>query len=122
MTTRDFTNRESASQSDPLILRFLQKKYEKQNKKEEIPAVQGRQMGAYYAALLGVGAMLLVILLGILRGTDVDLILVTSSRTLLVFSVIGFIAGKIAEMCVRESAKSMIRDMLRRSGQMQNEE
>jgi len=122
VTTKDFTNREPASQIDPLILRFLQKKYEKQNKKEEIPAVQGRQMGAYYAALLGVGAMLLVILLGILRGTDVDLILVTSSRTLLVFSVIGFIAGKIAEMCVRESAKSMIREMLRRSGQMQNEE
>ena len=118
MSSPDFGKWESSSQIDPLILRLLEKKYEKPSPPQELPA-KTRQLGLLYAAYIGISAMVIVILLGTLRGTDVDEILVAACRSLLIFCGIGFITGKIAEMCVHESAKSMIQDMLRRTAEHQ---
>ena len=118
MSSPDFGKWESSSQIDPLILRLLEKKYEKPSPSQEQPA-KTQQLGLLYAAYIGISAMVIVILLGVLRGTDVDEILVTACRSLLIFCGIGFVTGKIAEMCVHESAKSMIEDMLRRTAEQQ---
>ena len=115
MSSPDFGKWESSSQIDPLILRLLEKKYEKPSFPSQEQPAKTRQLGLLYAAYIGISAMVIVILLGILRGTEVDEILVTACRSLLIFCGIGFITGKIAEMCVHESAKSMVQDMLRRT-------
>lgn len=115
MSSQDFTDWESASQIDPLILRLLQKQSDKPAARQVSHPVKQRRLCVLYAAVIGVSAMILVILLGVIRSTDVNLLLTNGCRSLLVFSVIGFIAGLIAEMCVRDAAKSMIREMLQRT-------
>lgn len=120
MANQDFRDWESSSQIDPMMLRLLQKKYEDHSAADLTPPPRTRRLGPLYAAFLGVGAMVLVILLGVVRGIDVDEILANGSRTLLLFCLVGFIAGKIAEMCVNESAKLMLHEMLRRTDQMHN--
>ena len=120
MTSQDFKDWESASQIDPLILRLLQKKYEKPAVQKDNYRVKQRRLCVLYAAFIGVSAMVMVIILGIIHCTDIDTVLANSCRSLLVFSVIGFITGKIAEMCVHESAKSMIREMLQRTVEQRN--
>jgi len=109
-----FQDWESAAHIDSRILRLLQKKYESPAAPQEKAPVKPRRLCLLYATFLGIGAMVMVLLIGILRGTDADFILAGSGRALLVFCGIGFIAGMIAEMCIRESAKSMIREMLQR--------
>ena len=118
MSSQDFKDWESALHIDPLILRHLQKKSHPPVASHEDRVVKQRNLGVLYAAFMGVGAMIMVILLGVIRYTDVDMILVNSSRALLVYGIIGFIAGKIGEMCLNESAKSMIRKMLQRTDQL----
>ena len=120
MSSQDFKDWESASQIDPLVLRLLQKKYLLPTVPKEEPPVKQRRLSVLYAAFIGVGAMVMVIILGVIRSTDVDIILVNCCRSLIVFCVIGFIAGKIAEMCVRDSAKSMLREMLQRTDDTRN--
>ncbi|MCL2117911.1 MAG: hypothetical protein FWH27_05730 [Planctomycetaceae bacterium] len=120
MSSQDFKDWESASQIDPLILRLLQKKNDKSALIRKEPPVKQRRLSVLYAAFIGVSAMILVMIVGVVRCTDVDMILANSCRTLMVFCVIGFITGMIAEMCVRESAKSMIREMLQRTDNTQN--
>ena len=120
MSSQDFKDWESALHIDPLILRHLQKKHDQAAVPQKDQIVKQRKLGILYAAFLGVGAMMMVILLGGIRCTDVDMILANSTRALLVYGIIGFIAGKIAEMCLNESAKSMIRKMLQRTDQRQN--
>ena len=120
MSSQDFKDWESALHIDPLILRHLQKKSHPPVASHEDRVVKQRNLGILYAAFMGVGAMIMVILLGVIRCTDIDTILINSTRTLLAYCVIGFIAGKIAEMCLNESAKSMLRKMLQRTDQLQN--
>ncbi len=122
VSQQDFRDWESSSQIDPLIFRLLQKKHENQqtvaglSKKHKV-----RRLGIMYATYLGIGALMVVILLGAFRGIDTDEILVRSVRMLIVFFGIGFVTGKIAEMCVQESAKSMLHEMLRRTELNQTE-
>jgi len=120
VSSQDYKDWESAANIDPFILQHLKKKYHPSAVPQQDQMVKQRKLGILYAAFLGVGAMIMVILSGVLRCVDVDIILVNGSRTLLVYCILGFIAGKIAEMCVRESAKSMIRKMLQRADQLPN--
>ena len=120
MSSQNFKDWESVTHIDPLILQHLKKKYNPPAVPQKDQIVKQRKLGVLYAAFLGVIAMIMVVLLGAIRCTDVDTILINSSRALLVYCTIGFVAGKIAEMCVRESAKSMIRNMLQRTDQLQN--
>jgi hypothetical protein len=120
VSSQDFKDWESSLKIDPLILQHLQKKYAQPAVPQEDHAVKQRKLGILYAAFIGVSAMIMVILVGVIRCTDVDIILANSARTLLVYSVTGFITGKIAEMCVQDSAKSMIRNMLQRADCLQN--
>ena len=118
---QDDTNWDSASQIDPLILKLIQKN-SRAPESEKTDSVEfkkkPRKLGTLYAIFIGISAMLLVMLLGIVRCTDVEVILVGAVRTLPVFCVLGFIAGTIAELCIRESAKSMLRLMLQRADAM----
>ena len=118
MSSQEFKDWESASKIDPLILRLLQKKYDRPDVPQEIPSMKQRHLSVIYAAFIGVSASVLVILLGMIRCTDVELILVHCCRNLVVFCVIGFMIGFIAEMCMRDSAKSMIREMLQRTDEL----
>ena len=121
MSSQEFKDWASDLKIDPLILPLLQNKYDQPAIPQKDQFVKQRNLGISYATFLGVGAMIMVILLGVIHCTNVDLILLSASRTLLTYCVIGFIAGKIAEMCVRDSVKSMLRNMLQRSDYRQSE-
>jgi hypothetical protein len=118
--SQDFKDSESALSIDPWIHGMLSKKPGTSFAPKQESHVKRRGLGVLYAAFLGVSAMLIVILLGLIRCTDVDIVLINGSRTLLVYGIIGFIAGKIAEFCIREASKSMIREMLQRTDARQN--
>lgn len=120
MSSQDFKDWESAPQIDPLILRLLQKKYEKSDVPQVDNSVKQRSLGILYAAFLGVGSFILVIVCGTIYCTDVDIILANGCRAIFLYGIIGFVIGTIAEMCLNESAKSMIRKMLQRTDQLEN--
>lgn len=119
MSSQDFRDWESAYAIDPLILRLLQKKNEKSTVQLTEKSVKQRDLGVLYAAFLSIGSLILVVIVGVIRCTDVDIILANGCRTLFIYGMIGFVIGKIAEMCVRESAKSMIRQVLQRTESVQ---
>ena len=74
-----------------------------------------RGLGRVMAAYIGVMAMLVAILMGLLRGTSAPAILDTACWTLIGFTVIGYLAGLIAEHTVRESVETAVREVVRRS-------
>lgn len=75
----------------------------------------GLSMSHVMATYLGVVAMLVTVLLGLLRGDEIDAVLTSSCNTIIFFSGVGFLAGLIAEHCVRESAIALARDVVERS-------
>ena len=103
---------------DPLLLDLFREKVEKEKsarEKNAVPTIKERSLAAYYSAYMGVTAMVLTILLGTMRGDDQETTLSRACLCLLAYIVIGFIAGKIAEYCVQESAKSLLRETLSRA-------
>ena len=73
-----------------------------------------RSLGALFAAFLGIVAMCLTILLGLVRGTERPEILTNACQTFLIYTVIGYATGLIAEYCVAESVETLLREIIRR--------
>jgi hypothetical protein len=74
-----------------------------------------RSLGVLFAAFVGIMAMCLTILLGIVRETETQEILITASEVFLAYTLLGFVLGLIAEYCVAESVETLLRDIIRRS-------
>jgi len=68
-----------------------------------------------YATYLSVVMMSVVILLGLLNGTDPSLILPKAFLVMILFFGFGFIIGFIIDNSVRESVREMVREVIHRS-------
>ncbi|MCL2348811.1 MAG: hypothetical protein FWC50_11210 [Planctomycetaceae bacterium] len=107
----------SARKIDPLLLDLFREKTQKEKSERHgnaVPVAKERSLGVCYSAYMGITAMVLSIFLGTLKGDDQETILSHACLWLLVYIVIGFVAGKIAEFCVQESAKSLLQETLSR--------
>ena len=74
-----------------------------------------RKLSILFAAFLGILAMCLTIVLGLVHNLETGEILANACQTFLVYTVIGFAAGLIAEYCVAESVETLLREIIRRS-------
>ena len=83
---------------------------DKQNRKKK----KTRSLGVPFAAFIGITAMCLTILLGIVQGTETNEILIKACQIFLIYTVIGLAVGLITEFCVVESAETLLREVIRR--------
>ena len=111
---------------DPILLEawlrrekkaFLQKKHLDAATPQQAPSAS---LPFTYGAYLAVLVMIVAILLGLLGGTEPDQILQKAFFIMILFFGIGFIIGWIVDNCVRESAREMVLEVVRRG--MKNEE
>ncbi|MDR1385328.1 MAG: hypothetical protein LBJ67_15980 [Planctomycetaceae bacterium] len=104
----EINEKKTLQQLDPMMLSFLEPKKEfSPNPSSDLSKTQS--LSGLYLAFIGVTAMIITIGIGLYRGSEADLVLTNSFQNLLIFCGVGFLAGKIMEMCVQESAKSIIR-------------
>ena len=66
-------------------------------------------------AFLGITAMIVTILLGIVQANEAKDTLFLACKTFLGYTIIGCFAGWIAERCVRDSVETMLREIARRT-------
>jgi hypothetical protein len=67
-------------------------------------------MGPQYAGILGALAFVLTLARGLFDGGSADSTLVTSGVSLLVFALVGYLCGRVAEQVLWESVKSRLQD------------
>ncbi|MDR1957481.1 MAG: hypothetical protein LBQ54_00255 [Planctomycetaceae bacterium] len=111
----NFQDWASSSQIDPLLLELLQEKTDKAEQPEPVKPPVIVKFPVLIAAYIGMAMMILVILLGLLQGSEVDLILTNACHTLLIFYGVGYVVGKILDEVLHESSKAMLREMIRRA-------
>ena len=75
----------------------------------------GMSLARVGMAYIGIIGMLAAILLGFLRGDAAELILLSTAKSLVFYGVIGYVAGLIAEHCIRESTLALAREVVERS-------
>lgn len=92
----------------------------KRQEEPELPPNEptGLSLDRVLAAFIGVIGMIVTIVLGLVRADDMALILRSACFSLVLYSVIGFIAGLIAEHCLRESAEALAREIVVKSDQL----
>lgn len=107
---------------DPRLLAlWLEREREELEKSQKEPNAsrsksrQGRKLTRLFAACVGVMALCVVIVLGLLQGKESGEILIGACKTFLFYTILGFCAGWIAESCVRDSVETMLREIIRRS-------
>lgn len=104
---------------DPTILQVWiereRKVFEQKTEGKSLAAKNGVTLPRVLAAYIGVVSLLVVVLLGILRGQSADYVLIAACKTLLLYICVGYLAGHIAEYCVRESAIALAREVVRNS-------
>ncbi len=76
------------------------------------PATRG--LTRLFASFLGISAMCLVIVLGLIHGRDSAEILRTACQSFLFYAIFGCFIGWIAEKCVQDSIETLLREILRR--------
>ena len=83
--------------------------------KQKRPNKNIRSLGKVFAVYVGVLAMILSILLGLMQGLAAQDILDTACRILIFFGILGFFSGLVAEYIVRESVVTVVREVVDRS-------
>lgn len=115
---------------DPVLLYIWQEKRRREKERdEEDPktkfappkTTRYRSLSATYAAYVGSVGMMVAIVFGILNGYDRHSIVDQACFSLLIFTIVGYVFGWIADFCVRESVIAILREILERSDQAQNE-
>ena len=76
---------------------------------------QGRRLTWLFAAYIGIVVMCLVIVLGLIQGKETNDILLFACQAFLLYTIIGFGVGWIAEYCVTDSVETLLREIVRRS-------
>ncbi len=112
---------EIPSHIDPLLLALWRERelaeWEKQSRERELMGVRKptvRGLGRLFAAFVGISAMCLVIILGLIHGREPGDILVLACQTFIFYAVFGFFIGWIAEKCVQDSVETLLREIIRR--------
>jgi len=82
---------------------------------EILPPAKPASLPFTYAGYLSVLVMMVAILLGLLNGTESDLILKKAFPIMFLFFGVGFFIGKIIDNSVHESVKEMVREVIHRS-------
>ena len=105
---------------DPhLLALWMQREQEeierRQRKDVKPPTKNGRRLERLFATYIGITVMCLSVVLGLIKGFDPTVILQTTCIAFLVYTVIGFFVGIIAERCVEDSVESLLREIVKRS-------
>lgn len=79
------------------------------------PVKQGQRLGSLFGAYIGIAAMCLIIILGLVQGRESAAILIAACKGFLGYGLIGFIVGSIVERCLAESVETLLREIIRRS-------
>ncbi|MCL2005162.1 MAG: hypothetical protein FWG73_03260 [Planctomycetaceae bacterium] len=79
------------------------------------PKTFGRSLSRLFPAYIGIAVMCFSIILGVLQGKEPTLVLQIACIAFLVYTVIGFFVGIVAEYCVTESVETLLRDVVKRS-------
>ena len=87
----------------------------RQRKHIKPPTKNGRGLERLFAAYIGIAVMCLSVVLGLIQGFEPTAILQTTCIVFLVYTVIGFFVGIIAERCVDDSVESLLREIVKRS-------
>ena len=101
-----------------LALWFQREQDEIDSKKRKYvkpPQKYGRSLKRLFPAYIGIAIMCLSILLGLIQGREPTAILQTACIVFLIYTVIGFFVGIIAERCVNDSTESLLREIVNRS-------
>lgn len=104
---------------DPLLLELWyhrEREALKKGKPPEKKPYEGRtrKLTWLFASYIGILVMCLVIVLGMIQGRETQEILKQTCQAFLVYAVIGFFAGWIAEYCVAESVSTLLREAVRK--------
>ena len=99
-----------------LWLRREQDEIERKRRKYVKPPQKfGRNLDRLFAAYIGIAVMCLSVILGIIQWQEPAVILQTTCVVFLVYTIIGFFVGTIAEQCVGDSVETLLRDIVKRS-------
>jgi hypothetical protein len=105
---------------DPhLLALWMQREQEeierKQRKYVKPPAQSGRNLNRLFPAYIGITVMCLSIILGLVQRLETTAILQMACIAFLIYTIIGFFVGIIAERCVNNSVETLLRDIVKRS-------
>jgi len=105
---------------DPQLLAlWLQREQDEieRKKRQHIkpPKKWGRSLDRLFAAYVGIAVMCLSVVLGLIQRLEPTAILQTTCVVFLVYTIIGFFVGTIAERCVSDSVETLLRDIVKRS-------
>jgi hypothetical protein len=74
-----------------------------------------RKLNRLFAAYVGIIVFCLTIILGFIQQKETIEILNNACLSFLVYTVIGFFVGSVAEYCVNDSVETLLREIIRRS-------
>ena len=93
-----------------------QDEIERKKRKYIKPPMQcGRSLNRLFPAYIGITAMCLSVVLGLIQCQEPTAILQTTCIVFLVYTIIGTFVGIIAERCVDDSVETLLRDIVNRS-------
>lgn len=78
---------------------------------------RGRQLNRMFAAYVGIVVMCLVIVLGLIKGQEPNVILQSCCQAFLIYAIIGFVVGSILESCITDSVETLLREIVRRTNE-----
>jgi H+/gluconate symporter-like permease len=76
---------------------------------------QHRKLNRLFAAYVGIIIFCLTIILGFVQQKETIEILNNACLSFLIYTVIGFFVGCVAEYCVNDSVETLLREIIRRS-------
>jgi hypothetical protein len=116
-----FEQLEIPANIDPVLLSLWlereREEIEKQEnkKKKYTPPYYGRKLNVISAAVIGIGAMCLSVILGLIRCQEPNAILTSTCFVFLFYTAGGFVFGTILEYCVNDSAETLLREIVKRT-------
>ncbi len=115
---------EVPSNIDPVLLALWRERelaeWQKQSRQNESAIARKapiRSLGRLFAAFVGVSAMCLIIVLGLIHGRESGDILISACQVFLFYTVLGYFVGWVAEKCVQDSVETLLREIIRRGDQ-----
>lgn len=69
-------------------------------------------MGRIYAGVLGPLAFVVIVVLGLLHGSDAEKTMLAGCCLMFVFAAIGFVIGQLAEWMIEDAVRSRLRGEL----------
>ncbi|MDR0336613.1 MAG: hypothetical protein LBI18_05935 [Planctomycetaceae bacterium] len=76
---------------------------------------QRKKLSRLFAAYIGIIVFCLAIILGFVQRKETFEILNNACLCFLIYTVIGFFVGLVAEYCVNDSVETLLREIIRRS-------